>query len=224
MLREGTFNKVPLMIGTNENEGEFFLALSPGDGLIQKDRTSGMIDALLYRYQPSEIPELREKILDEMFPNLEEMEYAEFKNKIIELMGESRFLPSMIRTAQLVSSHNVPTYVYRFDYKGHHSVTSIVSGRDIQGVPHYEELQYQFDMPLFGLPRFSGKDREVQDRMLKMWTDFAKTGFPTPDNKWTSFRPDSQMYFRFSTDQMDDRPCSPHQELYNQIYDGMFIH
>jgi carboxylesterase type B len=224
LLISGKYNKVPLMIGTNEDEGEILLHLhSPfGNTRLNKEIVTPLIKSLLGLYNPSEIPELTERIQQQLLPNADEMEYKELKDIIVELMMEATFLGCLNSAVSTLSEQDVPTFVYRFDYKGDHSVIGIVTGEQIDGVPHYDELQYQFDMPLFGLPRFSGKDREVQDRMLRMWTNFAKTGSPTTDGSWATYQssPSKNYYYRFSIDGMDDQPTTPNQDLYEALAEG----
>jgi len=224
LLNSGTYNKVPLMIGTNEDEGEFLLYIhSPfGNMKLNKNIAIGMIKSLLGLYKPSEISELTEKIQQQLLPNADEMDDAELKNIIVELLMEAKMLGCLNNALSTMSAQDVPTFVYRFDYKGDHSVTGIVANKQIDGVPHYDELQYQFDMPLFGLPRFTGKDLEVQDKMLKLWTGFAKTGSPTTDGRWATYQSGSSKnyYYRFSLDGMDDRQYTPNQDLYEALGEG----
>ena len=52
-------------------------------------------------------------------------------------------------------------------------------------------------IPIEGV--YTAEDKAVSHNLLKMWTDFAKTGNPTPDtNQWTKFVY-SFVLFSFST-------------------------
>ncbi|KAK9730607.1 Carboxylesterase family [Popillia japonica] len=59
-----------------------------------------------------------------------------------------------------------PTYFYKFSYT--HDPTALGAG-------HAEELFYLFNSP-FNNPN----DMIIRNRLVKLWTNFAKTGNPTP--------------------------------------------
>ncbi|XP_063991352.1 uncharacterized protein LOC135169896 [Diachasmimorpha longicaudata] len=76
-----------------------------------------------------------------------------------------------------------PVYYYYFAYRGSASFSRLF-GDEIKdyGVSHADELQYFFPVgeQLFPDIPFSKEDHRVTDIMTKLWTNFAKTGNPTP--------------------------------------------
>jgi carboxylesterase type B len=119
----------------------------------------------------------------------------------------------------IISEQGVPTYLYVFDHKAETSVSSFIHRTEIDGVPHYEEMPYLFDMKVFGITTLTGKDKVIQDKMVTMWTNFAKTRSPTSDESWSRYNPTegNSSHYRFSTDVMDDRPLTEHQDFYDML-------
>ncbi|KAG5869049.1 hypothetical protein JTB14_031680 [Gonioctena quinquepunctata] len=88
-------------------------------------------------------------------------------------------------------SARTPVYYYEFSHIG---TLYGVTERSVQGVGHTEDLGYIFDYGYNG----SLADNLVRSRMVKMWTNFAKTGTATPTSDsllenvvWTPNRGDS---------------------------------
>jgi len=216
VLKSGDFNKVPFMAGTTENEGEFFTTF------FQPTKESLMLIVKPWlKLMGLSDPGLEEELMQRYLPNPDTMDEAALRNAYSDLFDDILITTCTNKTAMEVAEH-VPTYVYRFDHSAKHSVFNIIFNKEIQGVPHYDDMPYLFNMPVFGFPKFTGNDREVQERFLKFWTNFAKTGSPATDNRWDLFKPSesSAGYYRFSTDAMDDVPFSKNQEFYDNLVEN----
>lgn len=80
---------------------------------------------------------------------------------------------------------NNHTYAYRFSFDGGMNFFSKYIGYKGNGAAHGDELGYLFTAPrilYFGV-RLNRKDSPeliIKNRMVKMWTNFAKYGNPTP--------------------------------------------
>ena len=56
------------------------------------------------------------------------------------------------------------------------------------GVSHADELLLIFKLGILPMePVFTAEDKATSKNMLKLWTDFAKTGNPTPDPSSTQW-------------------------------------
>jgi len=181
----------------------------------------------LEQYGFTREPEMVDQMLDKYFPNLETITEDEARSALIQFYGDVFFIPCTHRSAMEVSKHGVPTYVYTFDHKAeYYSLNTLILKKDSRGVPHFDDIGYLFDAPGVGLPKFIGKDKEVQERFLTLWTNFAKTGSPTQDNRWEPVDPSkpSARYYRFSLDAMDDdRLYSRHQQFYDAYADRVYL-
>jgi carboxylesterase type B len=216
-LRDGDFNKVPFMAGTTGNEGDFFYLFFGGGGTPSADFLKMMLTPWMDVIGFTKEPGMVDQILSKYLTNLDTMDTSAARTAISNLMDDVFMSACTNRTAIEVSRHDVPTYLYRFDHKAEHSVMNIIMQKETQGVPHYDDMPFLFNMPVFGVPKYTGKDHEVQERFLTLWTNFAKTGSPTEDNRWDVLKPSEGEtgYYRFSTDRMDDLPWTPHQEFYD---------
>nr|AHJ81343.1 carboxylesterase [Locusta migratoria] len=94
-----------------------------------------------------------------------------------------------------------PVYYYRLSYKGKYGMSKISGAGDVDlGVAHADDLFYLFSNnpyypPADGMPE---KDYEIVKTMTKLWTDFAKTGNPTPNNDplhWPRVSSDGELEF-----------------------------
>ncbi|XP_049802599.1 cholinesterase 1-like isoform X1 [Schistocerca nitens] len=89
----------------------------------------------------------------------------------------------------MVENGSEPLYYYRFSYKGPNSAVP-----DQQGVPHADDLKYVFLDNRGGQNLDQTSDEgQIRDRIITMWTNFAKYGDPTPNEtshlipKWEAF-------------------------------------
>nr|AHJ81344.1 carboxylesterase [Locusta migratoria] len=94
-----------------------------------------------------------------------------------------------------------PVYYYLLSYKGKYRMSKVFGGGDLDlGVAHADDLFYLFPSnpyyPTSGdMPE---KDYEVVKTMTKLWTDFARTGNPTPDNEplhWPRVTSDGELEY-----------------------------
>nr|AHJ81345.1 carboxylesterase [Locusta migratoria] len=94
-----------------------------------------------------------------------------------------------------------PVYYYLLSYKGKYRMSKVFGGGDLDlGVAHADDLFYLFPSnpyyPTSGdMPE---KDYEVVKTMTKLWTDFARTGNPTPDKEplhWPRVTSDGELEY-----------------------------
>nr|WCC58166.1 carboxylesterase [Pharsalia antennata] len=93
--------------------------------------------------------------------------------EVMEFISNDQFARPIQETARLYSKRN-PVYFYRFSHEG---PLFGVTERNFPGVGHTEDLGYIFDFGHEG----SEVDYLVRSQMVKLWTNFAKTGNPTPE-------------------------------------------
>lgn len=98
-----------------------------------------------------------------------------------------------------------PVYQYLYEYKGDNSMVNLLVNSAPTlfptGVCHGDELFLLFNLRIIGLRDLSPIDSRVANRLVTLWTDFAKHGvapkmesFEYP--KWPKFDPDSMYYYR----------------------------
>ncbi|XP_066288355.1 neuroligin-4, X-linked-like [Branchiostoma lanceolatum] len=176
LVDQGQFTKVRLMAGCTTDERSGDLASIPGvengvsrnlviDALVdfveRYPRNKGFIsDALLHGYTDYEA-------IDDPITN---------RDNYIQFLSDYRYVAPVEKVLLKMSAGGVSTYKYSFGYQPIPDTYS-----EWQGVPHAAELRFLFNMPIRfvnGAP--TAADLDMADKMITMWTNFAKTGNPTP--------------------------------------------
>jgi para-nitrobenzyl esterase len=167
-MRRGTAHRVPLIVGTNADEGRLFtrfLKLLP--------TSERMIERLLAETEPAE----RERITA-AYPGYPDPAAC------IQLGGDFAFGSAAWQIADAHSRH-APTFVYRYDYAPR---TLRWSGL---GATHATELFAVFDVyrTKFGRLLTAAADRRsalrVSDDVQARWRAFSRTGVPGED--WPAY-------------------------------------
>ena len=96
--------------------------------------------------------------------------------------------PTLLTGEKLAkASDDVRAYGYHFSYKSDSRGTNNgynVICKNKKGVCHATELQYVFGYPLIATnEEFHDQDTAISREMIKIWTDFAKTG----ETEWPSY-------------------------------------
>ncbi|XP_076622850.1 juvenile hormone esterase-like [Colletes latitarsis] len=135
--------------------------------------------------QPEDTEELLRTVKDRYFDgkliSIDNMEaFLNFKTNIYFV------IPLKLYINDRVKRTCAPTYVYRFSYLGKETTyTDLRMKRVVHGASHMDELAYLFYSPLCKAenpepPANGTKDKLIMERLTTMWTNFARTGNPTP--------------------------------------------
>lgn len=105
------------------------------------------------------------------------------ENEINAAFGDIYFIVNSLINAEWLAKYQpkVPHYHYRFTYHGRFSVTKrLFNQNHVEGACHGDDVFYIFSPPyLPNLPDDSEEYR-VRQTFVKLWTNFAKWGVPTP--------------------------------------------
>ncbi|XP_047986516.1 juvenile hormone esterase-like isoform X2 [Leguminivora glycinivorella] len=149
---------------------------------------------------------------------------SEDLKEMVQLLSDLHFVYNTHRFAYLYSRHNSAIYMYRFNIETDLNIIKNMSGVDVAGVSHADELFYIFSTNM------TKEDYESQEkirdyvwRVTKMWTDFAKTGNPTPDStlgvKWPQYTVANKEYLQIdetlTASKFADRASV---EFWNKLY------
>ncbi|XP_044251385.1 esterase B1 isoform X1 [Drosophila takahashii] len=153
-------------------------------------------------------------------------------DEMIALLTDLMFLQGIRRTARNHAKYGkAPVYMYRFSFDGALGLYKRMLGIPRPGVCHGDELGYLFKFGFFNLS-LDPKSMEVQvkNRMVRMWTNFAKYGSPTPDiedpyltTKWAPIDPTNVMnslnYMDISANlAMKTNPEPERQRFWDEMY------
>ncbi|XP_043465782.1 uncharacterized protein LOC122500760 [Leptopilina heterotoma] len=114
------------------------------------------------------------------------------ENTLIDLKDESfiqfesdwNFVAGIYDVLEVQSQKATPTFLYKYSYNTEISIIKMFFNLNIKGASHSDDLTILFYMKVFqpNMQLKSGTiDYLIMQRMTKMWTDFARTGNPTPE-------------------------------------------
>ncbi|XP_039759292.1 cholinesterase 1-like [Pararge aegeria] len=190
LLSKGKYNKVPMIIGRNIEEGLFLAGM---------ENVTSINNMRVEKSLPKDLAIPNEDVRNEIVKKLERY-YMDNKNisyetigNLSRLLGEIFFVYPVLEETELhLENNDSPVYTYVFNYDGWRNMAkfSLLSWVlcSFPGATHADEMFYLFSQPM--LP--SMFESKMIDRMTTMWTNFAKYGDPTPEStallpvKWTA--------------------------------------
>lgn len=194
LLREGRFNQVPVIMGSNRNEGALMVALNVHLATFKRVDDETLQAAIAdYAAGNAEVHDLLAGIYNEE-------NYPSRDLAMAALMTDGMYSCGAYDYAAVFSRYT-PTYHYEFN--------AVVPGAGVDpymwlGAFHGAEMRYIFDAGLPGLPwtlALSSPQQLLSWRMQRYWANFAATGDPNgialPE--WRAFEEDSPYYQHLRT-------------------------
>jgi para-nitrobenzyl esterase len=176
LLAAGRHHDVPVMIGTNADEGTLFLRQLP----IRRRRG---YELLVRRIWPAS----GEAILD-MFPAEKD---EDVPRRLAEVVTVAIFVAPTRRTARWLAEQDSPVWLYHF--------TRVSPGarRRGLGATHGIEIFYVFKtLRPFGNEK---ADRDLAETMHRSWLRFARTGDPNGEGlpRWPAYQAGTDVHLEF---------------------------
>jgi len=200
-MRSGRTHRVPLIVGTNAEEGRLFTRF-----LRMLPVNQAMIEELLADAEPA----VRERIT---------AAYPDYPapSACIQLGGDFAFSSAAWQIAEAHGTH-APTYLYRYDYAPR---TLRWSGL---GATHATELFAVFDIyrTRFGALLTAAADRgdalKVSNQVQQRWRSFSHTGVPGDD--WPAYTVDDRAVMVFDRKSRVEFDPHPHRRM---AWDGFSL-
>lgn len=177
----GRQNLVPLIVGSNADEGTIFIPKPPFDnveayrGYVQKTYGKFAND-ILTMYPANEPSEIRKAMCD--------------------TLGDSAFVAGARDLARAMTKAGSNAYLYHYTMKWPGPAASL-------GAFHTAEMVFAFDtVKLYKNTRnvpFEEKHQSLANAMSAYWVQFAKTGNPNKKDllKWPAYDPTKDQYIEF---------------------------
>ncbi len=176
LFEGGAIARVPLLIGTNRDEGWVFVDRSFPAGL-----TAEQYDAALTNEFGADAGAIHS-----MFGPVDTSTAGERKNALAQIVGDAEYVCEARRVARLVERTGTPVFSYMFDYV----IDSVAGNRSIHGM----EINLLFGND-FGAPSghlLDDGDRELFRAMASYWARFAAGGNPNAPGersvRWPAFK------------------------------------
>ncbi|XP_013196719.2 carboxylic ester hydrolase [Amyelois transitella] len=223
ILVKGQTSAVPLMIGYNSGEG----ILTASDEIIsdKNNDTKYLVPREIARkISENKAREMGERIKQYYIGN--QIFSNDTINEYVEMATDTNVMYNMIRYANYHTATKEPVFIYRFDYDTDLNVVKKMLRRGyIKGASHADDLFYLFNsLVTDGVYRKQEKLKEIMYNVTKMWTDFAKTGNPTPDNRlgvtWEPLKTVNEYEFMLLEDPLSVGPIPEYDRLHfwNNLY------
>ncbi|CAD1479425.1 unnamed protein product [Heterotrigona itama] len=106
--------------------------------------------------------------------------------KYADYFSDMMFIQGIHHVVNIQMKNSIhPTYLYQFSYESSESLVRMAFNFTLPGTAHAEDLQYLFYSKLaksVGIKEYEvgSENFRVMEYFIQMWTDFAKTGNPTP--------------------------------------------
>jgi para-nitrobenzyl esterase len=197
----GEFNRTPVLLGSNSDEG----ALFPPQGTAEQ-----FIAQVHQRFGP-----FAAQIL-ELYPATG----ADWRQSAMDLNRDAGFAWPSLAWAELQERDRGPNvYLYYYAHVPPRSAQSRY--KDATGAVHGEEVLYVFgNLGQERLP-WSQTDHALSEQLMRYWTDFAKRGDPNGDGlaRWPAFGSGSDAVMRFdSTAHAGSLPNARKLQLLDRYY------
>ncbi|XP_046395467.1 juvenile hormone esterase-like [Ischnura elegans] len=187
LIRTGRYNHVPIMFGSNRDEGTYVLAIVYFGYMVPNNLVN---DEEFLKFRMSDIALQLFNVKDPNFWLVDAIEsryeppnavgnFTLLMPGLIDILGAA-FLKGPTYHVVQFNSQYVNSYHYTFNYNGSKSLWSMIGNKNSPfpgGICHSDELLYIFSIPLFPL---NEKDKHVSHKMVALWTNFATYGNPTP--------------------------------------------
>ncbi|XP_002730483.1 cholinesterase-like [Saccoglossus kowalevskii] len=200
-LDRHSFKNTSILIGSNLNEGNFFLIYGTSgfnaftDSLLNHSLYQQATKESFQDYNQFGLDAISFQYIDWMDPDNDTM----LRNAVDAMVGDYNIICPANQFATSYARVQQTVYKYYFT-----QVSSNSPWRDWLGSLHGDEIAYVFGIPLDISTGFSTQEIQLSRKIMKYWTNFAKTGNPNTGDEWPVYTPTSKEYLILNTDSLDD--------------------
>ena len=224
LRQSGKFRKVPFMAGCTTNDGASFFA-----HLSNTIVDMAIFELEMKNYAMQDLHATRDKDLISLIKNALEFQYTpwgkttvptELRMSITDAFTDSWFVAPTVQSCMMHSAL-APTYLFEFNYRSEFSFLP-----RWMGPTHGDNYIFDFGAPflnLSGLPPYRATDKKVSDLVMRMYTNFAKFGNPTPEPlsngvQWSAFNSTNLAYLRIQPEPAMKKNINPHRVAFWNVY------
>ncbi|XP_075988901.1 juvenile hormone esterase-like isoform X2 [Anticarsia gemmatalis] len=221
LLTSGRVSETPIMIGSTTLEFAFerktddLQLFIPEELKIERNSTESLaivekLKKLYFKGSHTGVESLHEywQLLSDFVINVDTHRYVQY----------------------LVQATNKPIYYYKFDYVGELNISNkVLNSLGLKHPMHMDELGYLFKNDYQKDVEPSAQDVKMRERMLRLWTNFAKSGNPTPDENhyitvtWLPVTKDNQYFLNLGQElSLSTSPDKEKMEFWDDLYSKHF--
>ena len=175
LYERGQFSQVPVLLGTNRDEGWTFVNRS-----FPATLTADQYETALEAEFGADAPTIRAQ-----YPV---SDFASPKDALAQLVGDAEYVCEANRVARLIERTKTPVFLYSFEYE----VDPVVPDRVVHGLEVNFVFGNSFGPPLFVPYSLGAADLALFRTVAGYWTRFADRGDPNTDDPtvvhWPGFK------------------------------------
>nr|WGO51547.1 acetylcholinesterase [Lygus pratensis] len=225
LLMEGDFPETEILIGSNLDEGTYFLLYDfidyfSKDNLVklQRDKYLELVNTIFKNMTKLE----REAIIFQ-YTNWDNVDDDILNVKLIsDVVGDYFFICPTNHFAENFAKHGLNVYYYYFMQR---PTTSLWG--EWMGVIHSDEIGYVFGHPLNMSVAYNARERDLSFRMMGAFANFANTGKPgNTDVVWPAYTQKEPHYFIFHAEDsgIGRGPRAPTCAFWNDFFPRLKQH
>ncbi|CAH2039797.1 unnamed protein product, partial [Iphiclides podalirius] len=198
LLKQGRFNRVPVIKGFCNKEGYLVNMMKPKavlDVLDKRNFTAHWSFAIDESDQSEYNAKLNRTYSENLQPDDDHDKLA------VDFFGDLDFVSGVWISGKLMARHGVPVRTYEFSYDGKINFFKLICDIMRSGAAHGDDHTYVLCHKI--ARKAYDHDLVVRNTISKMWTNFAKVGSPTPEGsletlqEWPQFTEESSIYLNF---------------------------
>merc|ERR1719266_2884831 len=185
-LARENFKKTKILLGTNLNEGMYFVLYYLTDIFKKKENIS--ISRKQFKDSVTELnpfvsPVGLHAIIYEYTWWMDPNNKSALIDAIDKMVGDYQFTCPVQEFAQRYAETFNDVYLYYFEHRASNNPWPSWTG-----VLHGDEIDYIFGTPLNDTYNFNDKEKQLSREMMTYWANFARTGNPDTfgNGSWTS--------------------------------------
>lgn len=205
LITEGKFHKVPFLTGINSSEGLLCVREVMAKPAVLKKYDSDfellVPTNLGVEKNTPKSKEVAQKIKSFYFGDKPVSQETLFL--YVDLSSDMWFVTDVHRTAKLQAARSsAPLFFYQFSFDGELGfMKRIIGACRFPGVCHADELGYLIFSPHLDVELDGTPEEKVRSQLVRMWTNFAKTGNPSlSDVKWEPMTESNPSYLDIGTE------------------------
>jgi len=191
LLKRGAGSQVPLIAGTNHDEGSIFVPAMPliVDGVKFPFSEKDLQLTLLHFFDNDTT------LVDEIIAQYPQDDYKDVSEQAAAILRDYFFVCATRRLHRSMNSHSVTSWQYHFTYEYHYPIEYVVFG-DF----HASELKYVWDHVR---RNETETDQQMVDSFGVYWTNHGKYKTPNSNstsgqNYWNAYQPSSDNFMNMT--------------------------
>ncbi|KAJ8280467.1 hypothetical protein GJAV_G00054890 [Gymnothorax javanicus] len=198
LIQSGQFKNTELLLGTNKDEGTYFLVYgAPGfsiehESLITRDNLMQVVGLYFPGYNQIAL----DSVVFYYTDWTDELNGKKNRDALNYIIGDYYFTCPLLEFARTYAAFGHKAYLYLFDHR-----SSRNSWPPWMGVMHGYEIEFVFGLPLNRSLGYTAEEEAMSRKIMKHWANFARTGNPNVlgQDTWPVFNAETQEYISLNS-------------------------